>query len=170
MHDYYFVDIWIPTILLRCRGLNACDKVFCAFGGHLGSHMQYCSMKHKRNHLASFDLHIIVCLCYKMIYGRDTINRKSHLSHTRTCWFFVSLPHPLLRYLKTQINIKGGVQTSSSFVQISISIPEPILKQTGIFGWLFRKKNHPGLLFFFKNDNIFSFLWLLSQKYGAQIN
>ena len=119
---------------MRCRRLNARDKVFCAFGGHLGSHLQYCSMKHKKNYLASFDLHINVCLCYKMIYDRDTINRKSHLSHTRTCCFDVGLPHPLLRYLKTPINIKGGVQTSSSFVQISISIPEPIFTQSGIFG------------------------------------
>ena len=108
-------------------------------------------MKHKRDYLASFDLQIIVCLCYKMIYNRDTLNRKSHLSHTWTCWFFIGLPQPHLRYLKTQINIKGGMQTSLSFVQISISIPEPISKQSGNFGWLFRKKYHRGLLFFFKN-------------------
>ena len=47
-------------------------------------------------------------------------------------------------------NIKGGVKTSSSFVWISISIPGPILKQSGIFGWPFSKKYHTGLLFFLK--------------------
>ena len=85
IHDLFLLTFRIPSILLRCRRLNARDKMFCAFGGHLGSHLQYCSMKHKRNYLASFNLHIIVCLCYKMIYGRDTINRKPHLSHTQTC-------------------------------------------------------------------------------------
>ena len=85
---------------------NVKYKVFCSFRDHFGRHMQYYSIKFKMNDLVYLNLHLTVYLCYKMIYVSAIIKRKPVLAHTLICYFFLSLPHPLLRFL----NLKSTLE------------------------------------------------------------
>ena len=93
-------------------------KVFYAFGGHFGSHIQYHLMKYKMNDLAYLNLHLAVYLCCKMIYVRAMIKKASIVPYLNLL-FYLSLPHPLLGYLKPKINIRKVIQTRQLFVLVS---------------------------------------------------
>ena len=112
-------------------------------------------MKHKRNYLASFDLHIIVCLCYKMIYGRDTINRKSHLSHTTTILFFRWFTPPLFKVLKN--SNKHLRRCANKFINCSnLYINSRTSFKTIRYLWLtIQDKRSPRIAIFLKKNDIF---------------
>ena len=85
------------------------DTVFCAVGGLLGgrlgslSNIFQLSMK-TLPYL--FSLHLFVYLCYKLIYGRAIVCRKSFMLYIRKCTFLSEYPTHLLGIYKLKTRLE----------------------------------------------------------------
>ena len=111
--------------------------VFCAGGGHLGGHLgssvQYHSIKYENTSLPILDF----IMLYIYVVNWFLVEPKyveSHFRKYQKMFVIIRIPHPHFRHLKTEIKIRQDMQTSLSFCLDSESISEAFSKQSTYSG------------------------------------